>query len=80
MTEGFVSLVGSDEKVHIKILGDTGAFHSFILASALPFSEDTYMGLFVPVLGMGLNVLQVPLHKMMLFSDLFQGEVASDPG
>ena len=34
------------------------------------------MGLFIPILGMGLNVLQVPLHKMMLFSVLFQGEVA----
>ena len=76
MTEGlFVSLVGSDEKVRVKILRDTGSFDSFILASALPFSEDTYVGLFIPVLGMGLNVLQVPLHKMMLFSDLFQGEV-----
>ena len=76
ITEGFVSLVGSEEKVHVKILRDTGAFDSFILASTLPFSDDTYMGSFIPVLGMGLKILRVPLHKMMLFSDLFQGEVA----
>ncbi|XP_034090663.1 uncharacterized protein LOC117558522 [Gymnodraco acuticeps] len=76
MTEGFVYLVGNNEKVRVKILRDTGSFDSFILASALPFSEDTYMGLFIPTLGIGLNVLRVPLHKMMLCSDLFQGEVA----
>ena len=68
--------MGSDEKVHVKILRDTGAFESFILASTLPFSDDTYMGSFIPVLGMGLKVLRVPLNKMMLFSALFQGEVA----
>ncbi|XP_034069417.1 uncharacterized protein LOC117544479 [Gymnodraco acuticeps] len=76
MTEGFVSLVGSDEKVRVKLLRDTGSFDSFILASALPLSEDTYMGLYIPTVGIGLNVLQVPIHKMMLCSDLFQGEVA----
>lgn len=76
ITDGFVSLVGSDERVRVKILRDTGAFDSFILASALPFSDDTYMGSFIPVLGMELKVLRVPLHKMMLFCDLFQGEVA----
>lgn len=30
----------------------------------------------VPVLGMGLEILQVPLHNVVLYSDLFQGEVA----
>ena len=45
------------------------------MASALPFSDDTYIGSFIPVLGMGLKVLNVPLHKMMLSCDLFQGEV-----
>ncbi len=34
------------------------------------------MGSFIPVFSMGLNVLRVPLHKIMLFPDLFQGEVA----
>lgn len=34
-----------------------------------------FLGSFIPVLGMGLNILRVPLHKMMLSCDLFQGEV-----
>ncbi|KAF7654547.1 hypothetical protein LDENG_00068490 [Lucifuga dentata] len=76
ITEGFVSLVGSHQKVLVKILRDTGAFDSFIVASVLPFSEDTYTGSFIPVLGMALNVIQVPLHKIMLYSDLFQGELS----
>lgn len=32
-----------------------------------------FLGSFIPVLGMGLNILRVPLHKMMLSCD--QGEV-----
>lgn len=33
-----------------------------------------FLGSFIPVLGMGLDILRVPLHKMMS-CDLFQGEV-----
>lgn len=44
ITEGFVSLMGSKEQVRIKILRDTGAFDSFILATTLPFSNDTFIG------------------------------------
>ena len=58
----------------MKILRDTGAFDSFIVASVLPFSENSDTGDYIPVLGMGMNVLNVPLHKIRLFSDLFQGE------
>lgn len=76
ITEGVVSLVGSKEQVRIKILRDTGAFDSFIAAATLPFSNDTFLGSSVPVVGMGLKVLNVPQHKMMLHCDLFQGEVS----
>lgn len=75
ISDGVVSLVGSDKKVRVKILRDTAAFDSFILTSVLPFSDETYTGSFIPVLGMGLKVLRVPQHKMMLSCDLFQGEV-----
>ncbi|KAK0150744.1 hypothetical protein N1851_008151 [Merluccius polli] len=74
VTEGFVSLLEGDDKVPVKILRDTGAFDTFIVASVLPFSENSDTGDFIPVLGMGMNVLNVPLHKIRLFSDLFQGE------
>lgn len=33
LTEGYVSLVGSNEEVPVKILRDTGAMDSFILES-----------------------------------------------
>lgn len=75
ISDGYVSLVGSDEKVKIKILRDTAAFDSFIIESALPFLQGSYTGAFIPVLGNGLQVLQVPQHKMMLSCGLFQGEV-----
>ena len=42
----------------------------------IPFSNETYKGCWVPVVGMEIKVLQVPLHKVVLHSDLFQGELA----
>lgn len=73
---GFVSLVGSEEKVPVKILRDSGALDSFIVASVLPFSVDTATGDFVLVKGMGLNVFPVPVDRVVLSSDLVKGEVS----
>lgn len=75
ITEGYVSLVGSNVKVLVKILRDTGAMDSFILESVLPFSHKSDIGDSVLVRGMGLTTLSVPLHQMVLMSDLVQGEV-----
>lgn len=75
ISKGHVSVVGSDGKVPVTILRDTGVFDSFILASALPFSEETDTGSFIPVLGMGMPVFHVPVHKLVLHSGLFEGEV-----
>lgn len=58
----------------MKILRDTGAFDSFIQAGVLPLSKDSEVGSSVPVRGMGMNVLHVPLHRVILHCDLFQGE------
>lgn len=74
VSDGEVSLVGSDEKVSVKILRDTAAFDYFIQASVMPFSELSATGCSVPVLGM--KVLQIPMHYVMLCSDLFQGQVS----
>ena len=74
VTEGFVSLLEGDKKILGKMWHDTGAFDSFIVMSVLPFSENFDTGDYVPVIGMSMNVLKVPLHKIRLFSDLFQGE------
>ena len=76
ITEGFVSLVGSRERVRVRILRDTGAADSFIVASVLPFSEASSLGTCVPIMGMGMSDLSVPQHKMVLDCDFFQGEVS----
>lgn len=76
MSEGVVSLVGSEEKVPVNILRDSGALDSFIVASVLPFSTDTATGDSVLVKGMGLNVFPVPLHRVVLCSDLVKGEMS----
>ncbi len=56
--------MGSDEKVLVKILHVTPAFDSFIQASLLPLLlPDT--GSSVPALGVGMKILQVPLHNVM---------------
>ena len=72
--KGFVSMVGGGEKVPVTILRDTGAFDSFIRAGVLPLGKETETGSSIPVRGMDLNVLLVPLHRVRLQCDLFQGE------
>lgn len=75
ITDGSVSLVGSDEKIPVKILRDTGASETFILESVLPFSESSSTGSEVLIKGIGLQVLSVPLHTMVLESELITGQV-----
>lgn len=53
ITDGFVSLVGNDEKVPVKILRDTGASETLILESVLSFSESSSTGNEVLIKGIG---------------------------
>lgn len=73
--EGTVSLLGSDVKVPIKILWDTGAYDSYIVDSVLPFSIETDAGDRVLSRGIGLTVIPVPLHRLVLDCDLVKGDV-----
>lgn len=57
VSDGFVALKGSDSKVPVKILRDTGAKDSFVLAKVLPFSPESDTGHGVLVRGMGLTTL-----------------------
>ena len=75
VSDGYVSLVRSGIKVPVKILRDTGAFDSFIVSSALSFSQGSDMGDYILMRGMGLTVLPVPLHKLELDCGLVKGEV-----
>ena len=75
ITDGFISLVDSSKKIPVKILRDTGATESFVAETALPFSINSSIGKSVLIRGMGMQTMSVPLHKIMLNSDLVQGEV-----
>lgn len=74
--DGFVSMVGSDTKIPVKILRDMAAFDSYIVDSVLPLSADSDTGELILSRGMGLNILPIPLHKLVLDCELMQGEVS----
>ena len=75
MLNGFVSLSGDNcPPTPIKILRDTGASQSLILADILPFSEKT-SGTSVLIQGVECGTVNVPLHHVNLSSDLVTGLV-----
>ena len=59
-----------------KILRDTGASQSLILADTLPFSKKTFSGTSVLIQGVECGFFNVPLHNIYLSSDLVTGLVA----
>lgn len=73
--DAHVSVVGSEQRVPIKLLRDTGAKHSFIVSSVLPFSAATETGDFVLMHGMELGVIPVPRHTIMLECKFVRGPV-----
>ena len=77
LSDGFVSLNGDfAQSTPIKILRDTGASKSLILANTLPFSEKTSCGTSVLIQGVECGFVNVPLHNTYLSSDLVKGPVA----
>ena len=75
ITDGFISLVGSLDKTPVRILRDTGATETFVVESVLPFSVQSNTGNSVLIQGIGMQTMSVPLHKIVLNSDLVQGEI-----
>ena len=76
MLNGFVSLSGDNcPPTPIKILRDTGASQSLILADILPFSEKTSPGTSVLIQGVECGTVNIPLHHVNLSSDLVTGLV-----
>ena len=77
LSDGSVSL-NSDlaQSTPIKILRDTGASQSLILADTLPFSEKTSSGTSVLIQGVECGFINVLLHNIYLSSDLVTGLVA----
>ena len=76
MLNGFVSLSGVNcQPTPIKILRDTGASQSLILADILPFSEKTSSGTSVLIQGVECGTVIISLHHVNLSSDLVTGLV-----
>ena len=64
------------QSTQIKILRDTGASQSLILADTQPFSVKTSSGTSVLIQGVECGFVNVPLHNIYLSSDLVTGLVA----
>ena len=75
VSKGFVYLEGSEDKVPISLLRDTGATQSLILDSILPFSDKSSTGISVLLQGVEMGVIRVPLHTICLQSDVVSGTV-----
>ncbi|XP_016351416.1 uncharacterized protein LOC107695849 [Sinocyclocheilus anshuiensis] len=75
LTEGTVSLPGSEKTISVCILRDTGAAQSFLLEGLLPLSDRTATGTHVLVRGFEMGFMEVPLHRIHLASKLVSGNV-----
>ena len=75
VSEGYVSLSAGGETVAVKLLRDTGATQSLLVENVLPLSEQTSVGASVLIQGVGLDVINVPLHQIFLKSELVSGPV-----
>lgn len=74
MLDGLVS-VPSDKQtqIPIRILRDTGAAQSFILADVISLSSETSCGASVLVQGIEMDYVPVPLHQVQLECSLVSG-------
>ncbi|XP_041947558.1 uncharacterized protein LOC121708759 isoform X4 [Alosa sapidissima] len=73
---GMVSLTGCEQdNIPVQMLRDTGSAQSFILASTLSFSDESYCGYDVLVQGIDMGILKVPLHTVHIKSELISGFV-----
>ena len=75
ISNGFVSLKDSNELIQVKILRDTGASEFLILESVLPFSSTSSSGRSLLVRGIDLTTFEVPLHRVMLYSESVEEEL-----
>lgn len=73
ITDARVSLVGTTGSVSIKVLRDTGAKHSFIVDSVLPFSSKSHANDFIVMRGMELGYISVPRHNVVLECEFAKG-------
>ncbi|XP_026112910.1 uncharacterized protein LOC113091546 isoform X1 [Carassius auratus] len=72
---GTVFIPSLCKPVPVRILRDTGASLSFILEGVLPLSQETTTGSVALVRGIEMGVMEVPLHRIHLQSELVSGDV-----
>ena len=76
LSEGTISLLHNKSITKpIRILRDTGASQSLILAETIPLSEKSHSGKSVLIQGVECGLVTVPLHQVNLKSDLVSGTV-----
>ena len=75
LSMGFVSLSDSSEALPVQILKDTSAAQTLLLEGSLPLAEHTFTDRSVLLQGVELGVIEIPLHKIYLKSDLTTGPV-----
>ncbi len=74
VSKGLISLSGKrEDQEEVKILRDTGAMQSFILAGKVQVSDLTFCGSSVIVQGIEMGCVKFPLHRMHLQSELCTG-------
>ncbi len=76
MSKGLISLSGKmEDQEEVRILRDTGAMQSFILAGKVQLSDITFCGSSVIVQGIEMGCVKFPLQRMHLQSELCTGFV-----
>ncbi len=76
VSKGLISLSGKrEDQEEVRILRDTGAMQSFILAGKVPLSDINFCGSSVIVQGIEMGCVKLPLYRMHLQSELCSGFV-----
>ncbi|XP_070411056.1 uncharacterized protein si:ch1073-291c23.2 isoform X2 [Nothobranchius furzeri] len=74
LSEGFVSLPGSEADKKVVILRDTGASLTLIKRSLLPFSEDSQAGYSVMLQGIEMGGVSAEMHHIKRTCPLVSGD------
>uniref|UniRef100_A0A8C6PCY4 CCHC-type domain-containing protein n=2 Tax=Nothobranchius TaxID=28779 RepID=A0A8C6PCY4_NOTFU len=74
LSEGFVSLPGSESDSEVVILRDTGASLTLIKRSLLPLSENSQAGYSVMLQGIEMGAVSAEMHHIKLTCPLVSGD------
>ena len=77
ISEGYISLDGDDDsnQYPVVILRDTGASQSLLFEGAAPLNSKSSLGANVLITGVDATVIDLPLHRVFLKSNLVSGPI-----